>query len=322
MLPIDKSLSLQAVDSADVTILVDNSIDVLLSSTEIVRRAPHPWDSLERPPLFAEHGYALLLTVRKNNHAASLLYDAGLGSDTLNHNIEVLGIQTTDIQAVVLSHGHTDHHGGLVKFLERLGQRGIPFVLHPDAWRDRRSVLPTGEQTHLAPPHRQSLEQAGAHIIESREPSLLLNNTVLVTGQIDRATDFEKGIGTTHHANIGGAWQVDSQISDDQAILCHVQGKGLVILSGCSHSGIVNILRYARRLTGIERVHAIVGGFHLSGKTFEPIIPRTVDELAAIHPDVIMPGHCTGWRAIGAIAEKMPEAFAPSCVGTQLHFTK
>lgn len=312
-------IALQPVDAAEVTILVDNVMDALLPSTERVKRAPMAWDSFESEPLVAEHGYSLLLTIQKDGHKQSILYDTGLGKDTLVHNMDVLGIDPGELRAIVLSHGHTDHHGGLKGLLQRLGQRRLPLVLHPDAWRDRKIVFPGGKEMHLPAPSRADLLREGVEVLERRDPSLLLDGMVLVTGQVARTTDFEKGV-ASHLARTNGDWEPDEWIWDDQAAVVNVQDKGLVILSGCSHAGIVNVLRYARHLTGVEKVHAVMGGFHLSGAFFEKIIPPTVDALNTLAPDVIVPGHCTGWKAIHQIARAMPDAYVQTCVGTRMLF--
>jgi 7,8-dihydropterin-6-yl-methyl-4-(beta-D-ribofuranosyl)aminobenzene 5'-phosphate synthase len=112
-----------------------------------------------------------------------------------------------------------------------------------------------------------------------------LENKVLVTGQVDRVTDFEKGF-PLQHVKTDHGWEPDTWIWDDQAVVCHVKGKGLVVLSSCSHAGVINVLRHAQRLTGVDTVYAFVGGLHLTGGLFEPIIPRTISE-AAIRPQVI-----------------------------------
>jgi len=115
-------------------------------------------------------------------------------------------------------------------------------------------------------------------------------------------------------------WEPDTWIWDDQAVVVHVRGKGLVVLSSCSHAGAINVLRHAQHLTGVSRIYAFVGGMHLTGGLFEAIIPRTLDELAALEPEVVVPGHCTGWRATQALGAKLPAAYLPSNVGTRLHF--
>ncbi len=135
--------------------------------------------------------------------------------------------------------------------------------------------------------------------------------------RLDRTTDFEKG-SPAHQALRHARWEPDPLILDDQALVVDVRGKGLVVLTGCGHAGVVNTLRHARRLTGVERVHAVVGGFHLSGRAFEPIIGPTVDSLRDLAPDAVVPAHCTGWRAAHAIAARLPDAFIQNSVGTSI----
>jgi 7,8-dihydropterin-6-yl-methyl-4-(beta-D-ribofuranosyl)aminobenzene 5'-phosphate synthase len=312
-----ESLTLQPVDAVEVTILVDNFMDVLLPGASMVQRAPVAWDTFEREQLMAEHGLAVMVTIYRDGHSQSLLYDTGLGRNTLVHNMEVLGVNPQDFQAIVISHGHTDHHGGLAALLKKLGKRRIPLVIHPDAWLDRKMRFPTGKELHLPPPSRADMEREGVEVLERRVPSLLINDAVLVTGQVERVTEFEKGA-PGHYAQDGSEWTDDRWIWDDQAIMVNVRDRGLVVVSGCSHSGIINVLRYAQHLTGVRQVYGVMGGFHLSGAFFEKIIPPTVDELETIAPTLIMPCHCTGWKAVHEIARRLPDAYVQACVGTRL----
>jgi 7,8-dihydropterin-6-yl-methyl-4-(beta-D-ribofuranosyl)aminobenzene 5'-phosphate synthase len=312
-------VTLEPVDAAVVTVVVDNSIDILLTNDRAAQRAPLQSDWSEREQLIAEHGYSLLLTIQHNGQTESILYDAGLGRQTAIHNLDVLGLSVRDVRAVVLSHGHADHHGGLEGLYDRVGRRHMPLVLHPDAWRERRVVFPTGVEIRMPPPSHNDLDREGWDIVEERGPSLLLENRVLVTGQVDRVTDFEKGF-PLQHAHTDHGWEPDTWIWDDQAVVSHVRGKGLVVLSSCSHAGVINVLKHAQQLTGVDTVYAFVGGLHLTGGLFEPIIPRTIDELAAIGPQVIVPGHCTGWKATHELARQLPNAYLQTSVGTQLHF--
>jgi 7,8-dihydropterin-6-yl-methyl-4-(beta-D-ribofuranosyl)aminobenzene 5'-phosphate synthase len=143
-------LELHTVDAVEVTILVDNVMDALLPSTSSVQRAPLRWESFEQTPLLAEHGFAALVTVENQGQRTSILYDTGMGRETLVHNMDVLGIDPGVLRAIVLSHGHTDHHGGLSGLLARIGRRNLPLVLHPDAWRDRKAAFPDGKRTASA----------------------------------------------------------------------------------------------------------------------------------------------------------------------------
>lgn len=313
-------VTLLPVDSADVTIVVDNYSDTLLPSTEVAHRAPLVWNWSEREPLRAEHGYSLLLTVERAGQRASLLYDAGLGQDTALHNLDALGVHVADLRAIVLSHGHADHHGGLVGMVRRLSRRGLPLLLHPDVWRERKVVFPNGDELHMPPPSHNDLDREGVDIIEERGPSLLLDDTVLVTGQVDRTTPFEKGFPLQQMQTEEG-WQPDTWIWDDQAIVCHVKDKGLVVLSSCSHSGAINVLLHARRLTGVDTIYAFIGGLHLTGAIMAPVIPPTLDALAEIAPTLITPGHCTGWQATHEVARRFASAYIQSSVGTRLHLT-
>jgi len=318
---VGESVSLRPVDAAEVTVLVDNFVDLLLPSTEVAQRPRVEYGLWERDreQLVAEHGLSLLLSIERDGERASLLYDAGLGRETAIHNMDVLQVGLTDLRAVVLSHGHTDHHGGLEGMLRRVGSQGMPFVIHPDAWRDRKVVFPNGAEFHLPPPSHQDLDREGVVVSEERQSSLLIDGTVLVTGQVERVTDFERGF-PLNHAHTGSGWEPDPWIWDDQAVVVNVRDRGLVVLSGCSHSGAINVLRQAQRLTGVEQIHAFVGGMHLTGGMFEPIVPQTLDELVAIGPTWVVPGHCTGWKATHEVARRLPEAYVQPSVGTRFRF--
>jgi len=243
----------------------------------------------------------------------------GLSSDGALHNLQVLGLNLDSVEALVLSHGHADHHGGLEGVLRKIGKTRLPVIIHPDAWQDRKIIFPTGTEIHLPPPDRKILEDNEVKLVEEKGPSLVLGDVALVSGQVERTTSFEKGF-PIHYARHDNAWEKDPMVYDDQGIICNVKGKGLVIVSSCSHAGVVNVLRNAKRLTGLEKVYAFVGGLHLSGGVFEPIIQPTINELAKIQPSFIVPGHCTGWRATHEIARRIPQSYVQTSVGTRLEF--
>jgi 7,8-dihydropterin-6-yl-methyl-4-(beta-D-ribofuranosyl)aminobenzene 5'-phosphate synthase len=311
------SVGLEEVDGVEITILMDNYVDLLMVSSEVAKQ-PRLGDTVgeKQSRLIAEHGFSALVTVIANGRPESILFDAGLSPDGVLHNIDILETPLADVRAIVLSHGHADHTGALIGLLRRLDKRGLPLIAHPDAFLQRKVVIPDGREVKLPPPDRGALLQKGVDVIERKEPSLLLDKRALVTGQVARTTDFEKGF-PIHHSLVDGSWQPDPWIYDDQALVFHLRGKGLAILTGCGHAGVINIIRHAQNVTGVEEVYAVIGGFHLSGPLFEAIIPQTVEELKAAAPQVVVPGHCTGWKAVHAIAQAMPEAFIQNSVGTR-----
>lgn len=312
-------VKLTAVDTVEVTVVMDNSIDILAAPTEFGSRQPFGRDALEGDQLRAEHGYSLAVTIERNGVRDRLLYDAGLTRDSTIHNLDVLGMDPREFRAIVLSHGHADHHGGLEGLFGRV-RASLPLVVHPHAWRQRKIVFPTGEEMFLPPPSHNDLDREGWQVVDELGPSVLLEDSILVTGQIDRTTDFEQGFPLQHTWTTDG-WEPDPWVWDDQAIAIHVRGKGLVVLSSCSHSGVINVLHHVRRVTGIDHIHGFIGGLHLTGGLFEPIIPNTIDSLVALSPDLAVPGHCTGSRAQHQVARALPEAFTSSNVGTTYTFT-
>jgi 7,8-dihydropterin-6-yl-methyl-4-(beta-D-ribofuranosyl)aminobenzene 5'-phosphate synthase len=310
-------IALKPVDRVEVLSVMDNSIDVLMRNTPIARRAARTRDSFVKPQLRAEHGVSMLVTVYENGTKDSFLFDTGVTIDGVLHNMDALEVRPNELHAIVLSHGHTDHTRGLIGLIKRYGRPRIPIVLHPDAFLKRKNVFPDGHETEHIPPSRRDLEAEDVEIIEDRAPTMLIGGHALVTGQIARTTSFEKG-SPTQVAWIDDKWQPDPWIHDDQAVIINVKDKGLIVLTGCGHAGVVNTLKHARDLTGVGDIHAVIGGFHLTGPIFEPIIVPTVEALKEFNPSIIVPEHCTGWRAMHLIAKEFPDAFIPNSVGTRM----
>ncbi|WP_028926435.1 MBL fold metallo-hydrolase [Pseudonocardia acaciae] len=318
-------IALEPVDEVRITTLVDNVFDALLTGDERTRRpgfgtgvvaAPQFDGGKTTSGLLAEHGFAALVTVRRGDTETTLLFDTGLSPDAMVTNADRLGVDLSAIQAVVLSHGHFDHAGGLAGLAGRLGARRMPMVVHPGAWTRRRLAIPGQDVFDLPTLSPRALAGEGFEVIERREPSLLVDGCVLITGEVDRTTEFEHGMPPPHQAWSGTAWEHDPLVIDDQALVVHVRDRGLVVLTGCGHAGAVNIVRNAARLTGVDRLHALLGGLHLGGAAFEPIIPPTVAALADLAPDLLVPGHCTGWRAQHALAAALPHAWTQGSSGT------
>ncbi len=314
-------LKIQPVEKVEVLILVDNYVDVLLTGDDFVQRpALAKGGKIGTETLVAEHGLCLLITVHMNNESHSVLLDAGYNGFSLRHNCRLLDLNLDCVEAVVLSHGHMDHTGGMETVLEDT-KKPLKVVAHPDAFAKRYADMPgRGRVSFPTLITREKLKLQGADVVESTTPLSLVDDAVLVTGTVPRVTDFEKGFAGALKESEGAL--VPDSIEDDQAIVVSLKNRGLVVISGCAHSGIINTLLYARELTGESRVHAVIGGFHLVGPDAESLVSNTLKQMKVIAPQVIVPMHCTGAASVRRIAGEFPEEFVTSSVGTKLVLPK
>ena len=311
-------MNLREVENVQVTCLVDNSVDVLLQSTGIAKRAQlkEDWDTR---PLLAEHGFSAFLSLEINGKRRNVLFDTGLDPHAASHNAEVLNLDLARSEMVVSSHGHIDHAGGLLEVKRRIGKKQIPLLLHPNSFRNRFVKFPNGTSFNLRPPNRSLLADSGYSIREEKRATLQIDDSLLVTGQIPRTNDFEKGM-PIHFTEVDDRLEPDPLIEDDQAIIFRLKDKGLVVITGCAHAGVINTISYAKELTGEDRIYAVIGGMHLTGGLFEAIIPRTVQELEKFKPKFLIPCHCTGVKAMWSMMNNMPNAFIQNSVGTEYTF--
>ena len=317
---------LEPVDSVSVTTVMDNVFDLFMPDQGPAHRPPIvsggrcPAMTMEGGDvpeyLLAEHGFSALVTVTKHGRQYRILFDAGISPDGVVENMRRLDIDPTAIEIIVCSHGHFDHTTGLDGLIRRLGTVNMPVLIHPHFWRRRRLTIPGLEPIEMPTTSRRALIDAGFEVIEERQPSFLFEHSVLVTGEVARTTGYEPGF-PPQQAWLDDAWQPDPLVLDDQALIVDIKDKGLLVITGCGHAGVVNICRYARRLTKDRPLHAVMGGFHLNGPLFEPLIPQVLDDLDAMNPSVVIPAHCTGWRAQHAMGARFGDAFVPNSVGTR-----
>ena len=312
--------TLNTVDKVEILTLQDNYIEMTaMDNNAIISRAMPIVAGEIRASIIAEHGFSAIVKTTTTGKTHTLLFDFGFSENGAAQNTATLGVNMPEVEAAVLSHGHSDHTGGLSRLGEQIGRKNIPLFVHPSAFKSPR-YLKFGEDFKINFPKltREMVQTAGFSIVESEKPALLLDNSILFLGEIPRRTDFEKGFPIAHCQQDGK--EVWDAIEDDTSIVMNLKDKGLVILSGCAHAGIVNTVQYAIEVTGIEKIHAVMGGFHLSGPLFEALIDRTTEELQKLHPDYIIPMHCTGRKAIMAMEKKMPDQFILNMSGTKLTF--
>ena len=312
---------LKDVDRIEVLTLMDNYADVLLGDTKVVRRASHSGGGeIFSDTLVGEHGLSLLVTVREGSRVHTILFDTGYSAIGVPHNMERLGLNPKDIEAIVLSHGHMDHLGSLHGILEK-ARKPMPVLVHPDAFGSPRYLTRKdgGKDRFPRMLDREEIESRGGQIQETVAPTLICEDTILVSGEVERITPYERGM---PHAVMEKDGKLEKDpIRDDQALFVLLKGKGLVVIGGCSHAGIVNTALYGKKITGARTVHAVLGGFHLAGPLFEPIIGDTIDALKAMEPDVVVPMHCTGWKAIQRFSLAFPSAFVLNSVGSTYTFS-
>ena len=312
-----QQIDLCPVDKAEVLILSDNHSDVLLPSDGLVQRPPLAKNgAIPMDTLLAEHGLSLMVTVESQGKSRSILLDSGYTDIAVPHNLDYLGVGLADIEALVLSHGHMDHFGALQEVVQR-APAGIELVLHPDVFNPRVLDIPTGESLSFPPfPSKETLAEWGARVVENQGPLLLAGGQILVTGEVERSTPFEKGFPGAKCQR--GEGFVSDIFLDDQSLVLHIRDKGLAVISGCAHSGIINSIQQARQLTGTDDVFAVIGGFHLSGAAMAPAVAPTIEALKQLSPSLVCPMHCSGFTAVSALSEALPDSFVLSSVGSRI----
>jgi len=322
-----ETVDLKEASKLEIVSLMDNNVDFLSSNNRKEVQSLRRWTKKQYEPEwtqahtelpFAEHGFCMHLKVFRNQEMSTILFDTGISSNGVIMNARRMDIDLSEISYVVLSHGHYDHFGGLQAIVEAVNKIDLPIITHEDMVKRRGTANLSGDVREY--PSFPNLKQlAPAKIVNTKNPHLIANDLACITGEIPRKVTFEKGL---MHNKIysDNSWQPDPYILDDRALVVNIKDKGLVIISGCAHAGIINTIRYAQQITGLTKVYAILGGFHLAGKEFEKRIEPTIEKLKEINPELIVPSHCTGWRALISIAQAFPKAFASNSVGNLYKF--
>ena len=311
-------------DGITITTLVENYVDILIPNTERIKRAGLAFHFDPRnKPIQAENGLSMLVDISFAGQIYRILFDAGLSDSVILHNMSALKISPDSIDHAVISHGHPDHTGGLLAVLKARSVP-LPVIIHPDAFLTRYVVAGNG---WVIPYYNQSLrkeelEAAGGRLVLATKP-VQMGPGAFTTGEVPLKTPFEppgppSGTPSSLRCLRNGKFEED-ETADDLALIVCLKDKGLVVVAGCAHAGIINTIRQAQAVTGIKKVHAVLGGFHLGfpGSPEEKTV-KTIEELKCLKPAIVSPMHCSGFKTMAAVAREMPEAFLLNTAGAQI----
>jgi 7,8-dihydropterin-6-yl-methyl-4-(beta-D-ribofuranosyl)aminobenzene 5'-phosphate synthase len=311
-------INLPEVTGLTVTVITDNYTDSIRADVPVGKRyRSRPGDFIH-----AAHGLSFYIETLLKKKAHGFMFDYGPDAYIAIRNMELLDINPRKIDSFGLSHGHLDHWGGLVGLLKHHGDKirvGTPLYVGGETFAQRYSVnLKTLVRTDIGRLKRKEIESLGTvEIREIKEPTEAIPGCWL-TGDIERVTEYEKGTPTLLIRRKG---KIDRDFMvGEQGLVSNVKGKGLVVISGCAHAGIVNTVKHAQKITGIDRVHAIVGGLHLVNSAPD-LIKKTIADIQTMKPDYVVATHCTGFEAMAAFAKEMPDQFIVNTAGTQYTFS-
>ncbi|KAK5690701.1 hypothetical protein LTR17_025873 [Elasticomyces elasticus] len=266
------------------------------------------------------HGLSLLITGISGDKRHTILFDTGPEERVFELNANRLKAPLGAIEAIQLSHWHRDHSGGMLKVLsmtEAAGAKPVTVDLHP-ARPDYRGIMtPMGPISLEADPTFDEIAAAGGILDKHDEAHNVLEDFFTVSGEIPRVTDYELGIKRgVRFTKETGKWEDDTLMKDERFLMCKLKDKGIVVFTGCSHAGVVNASRHALDLGSGSPLYAVMGGYHLADGEPE-LISKSVSDLKALDPRLLLTGHCTGWRAKFEIQTQMPGRIVPSFVGSR-----
>jgi 7,8-dihydropterin-6-yl-methyl-4-(beta-D-ribofuranosyl)aminobenzene 5'-phosphate synthase len=312
----EEAAKVTEVDKLTIWVLTDNYYDMLRPDGKITKR----FRALPGKMIHAEHGLAYYVETIVDNKASTCMFDFASDPTGVLNNINLLGIDIGKTNAFGLSHGHWDHYFAATSILKQHQSRisaGTPFYVGEEAFARRYSLrLGRTEPDDVGQLVKEDIEAIGLKVLEVKKPSQIIPGAYL-TGYIERVTAYEK-VPPTLLIKRGDKPEPDD-FRGEQALFFNVKGKGLVVISGCSHSGIVNAVKQAQKVAAMDKIHAVMGGFHLINAKPE-VIQNTIADIKAMKPDHIVPTHCTGFEAIVAFSKEMPEAFTLNTAGTKYTF--
>ena len=260
--------------------------------------------------LLGEWGLSILVETDSMN----VLLDTGQ-SISVSHNADILGLDLSRVDKIVLSHGHFDHTGGLQQVLRKM-RKEVEVIAHPDAWAAKYARRREEDKRYIGIPfQREELENLGARFNLTAEPVKITDN-IMTTGEVPMVTEFEEIEPDRFFVKADPGWQPD-KLMDDQAIIINTE-PGLIVLLGCAHHGIINTLYHAQKLTGVKQIHMVLGGCHLIGASLERVW-LTIAALKELGVQRIGISHCTGLPAAAIMAQEFGESFFFNNAGTRIN---
>jgi 7,8-dihydropterin-6-yl-methyl-4-(beta-D-ribofuranosyl)aminobenzene 5'-phosphate synthase len=269
---------------------------------------------LYESPYLGQHGVSFLLEGVSGMNTKSILVDVGQNSEALLKNMQTMGISPSTIDTIVLTHCHYDHTQGIARILRETGKKDVSVIAHSSIFRIHFVNQLYPRQVGIMPgDSKADIEKAGGSLSLTKEPFVVMPG-VMTTGEVKRQTGFEKaapGLKTIENGRV-----VDDLMLDDISVIANVEDKGLVIMTGCSHAGIINIVNQAIEVTGCHKIESIIGGLHLI-ESSDTVIMRTVEEFTKLNVAWISAGHCTGFKAQVELYHAFGERFLPLHTGMQ-----
>jgi 7,8-dihydropterin-6-yl-methyl-4-(beta-D-ribofuranosyl)aminobenzene 5'-phosphate synthase len=297
-------------------VVADNFYDTNRREGKITKR----YRVVPGKSIHAEHGLSYYMETVIDGKASACMFDYGLDPLGVINNIQLLGLDIGKAGAFTLSHGHYDHFTGAIGILKQNQSRiarGTPFYVGDEAFNRRYSLRPgRTEYDDLGQLSKEDIEALGLKVVEVKNPTQIIPGAYF-TGNIEKVTAYEKV--APNYLIKRGEKQEKDDFRGEQALFFNVKGKGLVLLSGCAHVGIVNTVKHAQKVSGIDKVHSVMGGFHLINVKPE-IIEKTVADIKAMKPEYIIPTHCTGFEAMVSFSREMPNEFILNTAGTKYTF--
>lgn len=259
----------------------------------------------------------LLELVDAKGDRRKIIFDSGMNKQALLYNVRKMKVDLSDMDCIVLSHGHLDHTAATVEFVKAAG--GVKVYAHPHTFCPRFHQSKTGKKRQLGVPkgeRQEDIEKAGGKVLLSTEPTEVVPG-VWTTGQIKRETPFERPLALSEGeklVTVVNGEKTDDQIFDDQSLWMNVDGIGPFVITGCAHAGVVNTLLYVQRIGHFKNIHCMVGGTHLVGRS-EEYLKQAIQGLKQFGLSLISPCHCTGFRAKVMLWQTFPEAFVTNYSG-------